>query len=96
MARSAIFPVEYRALASEYYLGYLLCLTAGDRQSSEVKRFEVKPEGYSVEYADNAPKCDRWLVLLRELGIAAGVTIPELQRTRTFGADRTENFCHPF
>jgi len=97
-AKASIFPLAFRDLATEYYLGWLLCTTSGDRQASEVKSFEVKPEGYAVSYSDSSvPKCDRWLSFLRQLAIAAGVgELPELKRTRTFGGDRTEVFNHPF
>ena len=99
-ARAAIFPAtppQYRVLAAEYYLGYLLCITAGARQPSEVERFEVKPEGYSVAYAKGgAGKCDRWLEFLRQLGIAAGVQIPELQKVTPLYANRTEKFQFEF
>lgn len=95
--KALIFPVEFRALAAEYYLGYLLCITSGDRQPSEVKSFEVKPEGYSVSYTDgNLPKCENWVSRLRQLGIAAGVEIPELKKVTTLGANRTERFLHSF
>jgi len=97
IARSAIFPVDSRDLATEYYLGWLLCTTSGDRQNSEVKSFEVKPDGYSVSYSNNdIPKCDRWLKFLEQLAIAAGFELPELKRTRTFGGNRTEVFVHRF
>jgi len=95
-ARASIFPSASRELATEYYLGWLLCTTSGDRQESEVKSFEVKPEGYSVSYADGVPKCDRWLKFLEQLAIAAGFELPEIKRTRTFGGNRTEVFVHRF
>jgi len=97
-ARALIFPLAFRELATEYYLGWLLCTTSGDRQKSEVKSFEVKPDGYSVSYANTAtPKCDRWLSSLEQLAIAADIgEIPELKRTRTFVGNRTEVFVHRF
>jgi len=96
-AKASIFPLAYRPLATEYYLGWLLCTTSGDRHTSEIKSFEVKPEGYSVSYSNgNGSQCDRWLKFLRQLAIAANIEIPEREQTRTFGGDRTEVFNHPF
>lgn len=96
IARASIFPLAFRDLAVEYYHGYLLCTTSAERQPSELKSFEIKPEGYNVSYADNAPKCDQWLNRLRELAIGAGVEIPEFQKVTALGADRVEKFQHPF
>lgn len=95
--RAAIFPPQFRALAAEYYLGYLLCMTAAERQGSEVKQFEVKPDGYSVTYdTGGAGKCDRWLQFLKQLGLAAGVEIPELKTSGPAYADRKGNFFFGF
>jgi hypothetical protein len=96
-ARAAIFPPQFRDLATEYFLGYILCMASGDPPVEGLKAFEVKPEGYSVMYhpSNTFKKCDRWLFFLKQLGIAAGVTIPELQSTMVY-ANRNESFYHPF
>jgi hypothetical protein len=95
--RAAIFPPQFRTLAAEYYLGYLLCMTSAERQGNEVKQFEVKPEGYSVTYdTSGAGKCDRWLQFLKQLGLAAGVQIPELKTTTVIYSNRTEKFRYDF
>ena len=95
--RAAIFPPQFRILAAEYYLGYLLCMTSAERQGSEVKQFEVKPEGYSVTYdTSGTGRCDRWLQFLKQLGLAAGVEIPELKTSGPAYADRKEKFIYDF
>lgn len=96
IARSAIFPIDFRDLAVEFYHGYLLCVTSSDRQASEVKSFDVNPEGYSVTYADKAPKCSDWIDRLRQLGVAASVEIPELKKVTALGSNRVDQFNHDF
>jgi hypothetical protein len=95
--RAAIFPSQYRALAAEYYIGFFMCTLAGERQGSEIKQFEVKPEGYSVTYdTSGTGRCDRWLQFLKQLGLTAGVEVPELKTSGPAYADRTEKFRFNF
>lgn len=93
--RALIFPVPYRELASQYFLGYMLCMFAGTRGPSELKAFEVKPEGYSVSYTDGGAKCDNWLELIRQLAIVAGVQL-DPKPVQAEYANRTEHFYFSF
>lgn len=99
IVRAVIFPIAYRELATEFYLGYLLCISSFERSSEEIKKFEIKPEGYSVEYNKNGEgkaKCSNWLDSLAQLGTVAGIDIPELAKFGTLGGDRTECFLYRF
>lgn len=94
--RALVFPPQFRVLAAEFYQGLILCQTSGDRQTSEIKSFEVKPEGYAVSYTDGVPKCDQWVNKLKQLAIAAGIELAEFKKVTTLGANRTETFNHQF
>lgn len=94
--RALVFPPQFRTLAAEFYQGLILCQTSSDRQTSEIKSFEIKPEGYSVSYADGAPKCDQWVNKLKQLEVAAGIELAEFKKVTTLGGDRTETFLHEF
>lgn len=98
-ARALVFPTEFRELAAQYYLGYILCMTAGDRTESEIKSFKVEPDGYSVSYADAkaGQKCANWLELLRQLAMAAKIDLGlDNSPAKPQYADRTENFNYSF
>lgn len=96
IVRAAIFPLAYRPLAIEFYTAYLLCITGSDRTETEIKKFEVKPEGYSVEYGGGGAKCDRWINSLKQLALTAEIELPETRKFGTLGGDRTECFDYQF
>jgi hypothetical protein len=95
IARATAFPPANRALAAEYWLGYLVCMSSVERSPAEVQRFEVKPEGYAVAYNNGEGKCDRWLTLLQQLALSLGMQWGARPATPIY-ADRTEKFNFRF